>query len=258
MARRASGLEVPRAGILDWDTDFFGFRVGRVFDAELTRDGAREVLAWALREGVQCVYFLADARDSASAHAAEDVGFRLMDVRVKFGLTLVDRDAHTSGDAPAMEFALPADIPALRDIARVSHVDSRFYADPRFPREHCAELYGRWIEGSCKGDADAVLVDRVKDRAAAYVTCHLESDVAQGGRSGKIGLVAVAEWARSRSLGGRLIAASVAWFAKNGADRIRVVTQGRNVAAARLYERAGFATQRVDLWFHLWPSESPR
>ena len=34
MPHRASGSESPKVGILDWDTDFFGFRVGRVFDAK--------------------------------------------------------------------------------------------------------------------------------------------------------------------------------------------------------------------------------
>lgn len=255
MAHRASGPKSPRVGILDWDTDFFGFRVGRVFDENLTHDGAREVFAWAQREAVECVYFLAADGDSRSAHAAENVGFRLMDVRVELGLRIHDRGLRVEGDALDFEFVAPADVSALRDIATLSHTASRFYADPHFPRERCAALYSRWIEESCTGGADAVLITRLDDRAAAYVTCHLESDESEGRPSGNIGLVAVAERARGRSVGGRLVSASVAWFAKNGADSVRVVTQGRNSGAARLYERVGFTTQRVGLWFHLWPFE---
>jgi predicted GNAT family acetyltransferase len=30
------------------------------------------------------------------------------------------------------------------------------------------------------------------------------------------------------------------------------VTQDRNRAAARLYERMGFRTTRVEHWYHLW------
>ena len=79
----------------------------------------------------------------------------------------------------------------------------------------------RWIERSCAGDADAVLVarDNGRDRrdgpdarAVAYVTCHLEPEGA-----GRIGLVAVSEEMRGRKLGARLLATSVAWFASRGA-----------------------------------------
>jgi dTDP-4-amino-4,6-dideoxy-D-galactose acyltransferase len=257
MPGRASGEGAPSVGILDWDTEFFGFRVGRVFDTELTDDGARAVLAWSKREAVDCVYFLADVGDTSSAHAAAEVGFRLMDVRVELGQKLgrqpADRNSRVEGDVRDFEFATSRDVSALREIAEVSHTDSRFYADLRFPRDRCAALYARWIEGSCAGAAEAVLIDRIDDRAAAYVTCHLESDPGTSRTSGRIGLVAVADRARGRSVGGRLVAASMAWFAKNGADRVRVVTQGRNAGAAQLYEKAGFRTQRMGLWFHLWP-----
>jgi len=255
MAQRAPDSRAPRVGILDWDTEFFGFRVGRVLDTELTCDGAREVAAWARREAVACVYFLAGDGDSQSAHAAERVGFRLMDVRVELGLSLRDEHPRAERTGGNTELAKPEDVSALCDIAAASHRDTRFWADPRFPRERCAALYARWIDRSCAGEADAVLIARLEGRAAAYVTCHLEGDDVEDLSVGRIGLVAVTERARGRSVGGGLVASAVEWFESNGADRVRVVTQGRNAVAARLYERAGFRTQRVGLWFHLWPPE---
>ena len=30
------------------------------------------------------------------------------------------------------------------------------------------------------------------------------------------------------------------------------MTQGHALAGQRLYQRAGFLTSRVELWFHLW------
>jgi ribosomal protein S18 acetylase RimI-like enzyme len=33
---------------------------------------------------------------------------------------------------------------------------------------------------------------------------------------------------------------------------VSVVTQGRNVAAQRLYQRAGFVTASTQLWYHRW------
>jgi dTDP-4-amino-4,6-dideoxy-D-galactose acyltransferase len=70
--------------------------------------------------------------------------------------------------------------------------------------------------------------------------------------TGSIGLVGVAEAARGRGLGGRLVAAALGWFAGQGVERVEVVTQGRNVAAQRLYQAHGFRTRRVEVSFHRW------
>jgi RimJ/RimL family protein N-acetyltransferase len=45
------------------------------------------------------------------------------------------------------------------------------------------------------------------------------------------------------------------WFADQGMDSMEVVTQGRNVAAQRLYQKCGFATKEVQLWYHHWFGE---
>jgi len=42
------------------------------------------------------------------------------------------------------------------------------------------------------------------------------------------------------------------WFADQNASNITVVTQGRNVAAQRLYQRLGFVTRSLELTYHKW------
>ena len=42
------------------------------------------------------------------------------------------------------------------------------------------------------------------------------------------------------------------WFEQEDAEKIRVVTQGRNVAAQRLYQKCGFASSSMEIWFHRW------
>ena len=52
----------------------------------------------------------------------------------------------------------PRDLQQLKEIARRSHIESRFYFDGRFPMARCNELFELWIERSCLGWADAVFV----------------------------------------------------------------------------------------------------
>ena len=48
--------------------------------------------------------------------------------------------------------------PRFGQSQRDSHRDSRFYYDPGFPNQRCDELYETWIDRSCHGYADTVLV----------------------------------------------------------------------------------------------------
>jgi dTDP-4-amino-4,6-dideoxy-D-galactose acyltransferase len=232
--------------ILDWDSEFFGLRIARSELAALDAGACARIRAWAEREAVDCVYWLGAADDAASSISAQRAGFLLVDVRVTLRRAL--------GSAPArmpagVRPSRPEDLASLKAIARVSHRDSRFYADPGFERQRCDALYERWIERSCAQTGAAVIVADGPEAALGYIACHVEPDGA-----GQIGLVAVAPAARGRGLGATLVEAALAWFGEQGCPAAQVVTQGRNRDAMRMYERCGFLCERVQNWFHLWPS----
>ena len=150
-------------------------------------------------------------------------------------------------------------------MASTSHRDTRFYSDAHFPRPLCDALYARWIQASCEGFADAVLVIGPAGAPLGYVTCHLDTPPPgrpapaeardahdHPPRGGRIGLIAVGEDARGRGLGPLLVRAAVDWLGGHGAAAVSVVTQGRNVAAQRLYQRCGFLTRDLHLYYHKW------
>lgn len=230
-------MDAAPGELLAWDSEHFGVRIGRVGAAS---DAA---LAWAEREGVACLYLLVDAGDHDGVRAAEARGFALADVR----LTLA-REAGGAGD-PAIRAATAADLDALEPVAARLHTDSRFFFDERFDRERAADLYRRWLRASFTTTfADLAYVAEADGVAAGYITGRTDADTAEAA----IGLLGVAEAARGRGVGPQLVGALLAGAAEAGAARVTVVTQGRNVQAQRLYQRCGFRTERVELWFHRW------
>jgi dTDP-4-amino-4,6-dideoxy-D-galactose acyltransferase len=240
--------------LLPWDSAFFGVRIARVVPHRLTVKLVADVDRWATDRGVACVYFLADARDDETISLAEHHGYRLISERVTYKITIaMTSPASADGRGDAVRAAAEADLPALEAIAEAAHSDSRFYADDHFPRARCDELYRSWIRNSVHGYADAVLVCDDHAGPNGYVTCHLQSSR----HSGSIGLLAVRQNSRGNRLGRRLMEASIAWFAARGARNVSVVTQGRNVAAQRLYERCGFLTSSVELDYHKWYTDAP-
>lgn len=220
----------------------------------LSRETLGAIESWVAREGVECLYLLADAADPVTARLAEESGFHLVDVRVTLerrgGMTATSRGADPPVAAARVRPATAADLPALRGLAAASHRDSRFYHDPHFDRGRCDELYATWIENSCADPAGIVMVAEIAgaEMVAGYVTATL----APGGGEGRIGLFAVGAAAQGQGVGGRLIAAAFDWFAVRGADPVTVVTQGRNVRAQRIYQRFGMLTRSVELWYHRW------
>jgi dTDP-4-amino-4,6-dideoxy-D-galactose acyltransferase len=165
-------------------------------------------------------------------------------VRMTFDRSMNDA---LSSAASSARVSREDDIPALRELAAVSHQNSRFWADEHFSRSRCAELYATWIEKSCRGWADRVFVVETGGQPAGYLSCHLREN-----GQGEIGIVAVAPFAQGRGLGGEMLDAGLAWFADRGSRRVTVVTQGRNAGAQRLYQSRGFLTASVQVWHHLW------
>ena len=233
--------------ILEWDTAFFGFPVARIRGDVLTRKRVRQIDTWCQRTGVRCLYFLARADDADTSRLAENNDFRLVDIRMTF--------VHKAPNAirniecvASVRHARSEDIRPLQDIVRESYHDTRFFFDTNFPRHLVESLYETWIKRSYEGYADAVLVAEIDGAPIGYITCHVNEE----SRTGKIGLVGVSSQARGQGVGQALVLSTLEWFSTQGMEKIQVVTQGRNVAAQRLYERSGFLTQSVQLWYHKW------
>jgi dTDP-4-amino-4,6-dideoxy-D-galactose acyltransferase len=231
--------------LLDWDSAHFGLRIGRVMPTRLDAELLRQVLAWASVSSIDCMYLLADSNTAGTLRVVCEAGWRMVDIRVTLGAELWD----VTHSATCVRVAKTEDIPYLKQLAKRSHTDSRFYADGNFPRTACDELFATWIERSVldRSFAGAVFVAQTNgDQPAGYITCSLEEG------KGNIGLIAVDEKARGVGLGTQLLWEAARWFAGQGAGRVSVVTQGCNIPALRLYERCGFSIESIQLWFHWW------
>lgn len=233
---------------LDWDSDFFGYRIARVAVHRLTHETIGPIVEWCTLHDIDCLYFLGEVTDAQTVSLAEDNGFRLVDIRVTLEKQNLDLPVITESlPGGVIRQSTPSDIPMLRSIAAVSHRDTRFYYDPNFPISLCSRLYETWIEKSCNGNADLVLVAEIEGMPVGYISCHLLSQV-----SGRLGLVGVNADYHGRRLGQSLVNASLRWFVERGRARVTVVTQGRNCRSQRLYQRCGFLTKSIQLWYHRW------
>ncbi|NVN99887.1 MAG: GNAT family N-acetyltransferase [Geobacteraceae bacterium] len=233
--------------LLEWDSAFFGKKIATVCDQKLCTKSIAAAVNKSLEERIDCLYLLVSAEDSSAVRDIEENGFHMVDIRVTLSRGITPDKSKWTPLSADIRLAKSEDIPALSLIAAAGHTDSRFYSDPGFPRELCDRLYATWIEKSCNGYAQAVLVAEHDGEAAGYTSCHINPD-----GSGQIGLVGVGENFQGKGLGKSLISESLRWFASQGCSKVLVVTQGKNVGAQRLYQKNGFLTDSVQLWYHRW------
>lgn len=229
---------------LEWDSSFFGRRIARVRGGRCSSGDIGRILEWCGPERIDCLYWLAASDDAQAVAVAEKHGFHFVDIRCTLERELEPVSAGLGGN---VRMARSSDLEDLRQIARSSFRDSRFYYDPRFDKSRCDELYVTWIERSCKGYADFVLVAEDDGRPAGFITCHTGP-----GESGRIGLMAVDVTNQGRGLGQQLVTSALRAFRERGMRVATVVTQGRNIRSQRLYQKCGFVIRSVELWYHRW------
>lgn len=238
--------------LLHWDTEHFGVRVARVRAHRLDPSSVNAALAWAASREIACLYLLADSSDPETLRLAASRGFRFVDVRVTLGRRLDDAPPDPAPPAIILRPAVAEDEAALVALAAASHDDTRFYADGRFGRGAVDSLYRTWMRGSLNGRmADFVLVAEATGEPLGYITGRMSREKTVG----SIELVGVSPPGRRVGVGRALVNAALTHFRRAGLSSTSVVTQGRNVAAQRLYQACGFRTELMQLWYHRWADE---
>jgi GNAT superfamily N-acetyltransferase len=235
---------------LEWDSQFFGCRIGRYERNILSPADLPEIDRWCQAARIDCLYFLADGSSQESVVTAECAGFGFKDLRMTYewrasvGARGIDPRV---GAKVRVRAYVESDLPEVVRIARSAHTDTRFFFDTRFDRARAASLYETWIRQACGGEAEAVFVGESAGVPAGYLSCHLTAPAA-----GRIGLAAVDRQQHGHGIGRAMIDRALRWFLDHDVNEIAVVTQGRNVAAHRFYQSAGFLTKSVECWYHKW------
>ena len=225
---------------LQWDSDFFGLRIGRV-DLQ-TKADAEQLLSRhkELKQQFDLLYIF----DANAVGFAAD-GARLVDEKILYSKPCEPRKQFSEitfyqGTTPSAD---------LYRLALVSGGYSRFKLDERLPKGSYERLYNRWIENACPKEGTNKQILLFKD----------EHDVARGmitvdhqGELGHIGLVAVDTDVQHQGIGGKIMSTVDGYLFERGIKTLEVPTQKTNTDACRWYEKNGFAVESITPIYHWW------
>lgn len=225
---------------LDWDSDFFGIRIGR---AEIASDeDATRLVSQvnSLKDSFDLIYVFARHGLAFTANKAKLVDEKTVYSLKEFprfekksNVMVWDKDREVTDD--------------LLHLALVSGTFSRFRSDNRFPVGSYERLYSRWIEQSVHHAIATEVFCYMADNAPrGMVTLNRKAD------TGTIGLVAIHENYQHRGIGSAMMRHVIRYAQEHECSKLSVTTQLENVSACKLYEKVGFEVESVtDVW-HWW------
>ena len=230
---------------LAWDSDFFDFSVGKIEGTLKNNSDLMLLESLTKSNGILLCYYSATQEIPSSFHKSKRLEFALVDKKVtyrkKINLKIGEMGPYVSA-VNELE-----NIKKLEDLAIQSGVYSRFNVDKRIEREKFEELYRLWMRNSINRTiAKEVLVYTIKGNIAGSVS------LAEMHQTADIGIIAVDSSFRGKGIGKELMNSAERWFFKKGYKDIRVVTQGNNEAACKLYESCGYSLEGSELYYHVW------
>ena len=239
-----------------WETDVLGIEAGFVGplivdEIDLNSDRLRHILLeyaldWLRRQGILHITARLDVNEVKFLHLLEEVGFITVDGILHFSFDLRREGISLTAVDPPSEIHCrlhrETDIPQLRNIAERALVYDRFHSDPLIDPTIADQAYAQWIENSCHGLDDAVMVAIYENEPVGFMTLKINQRTKRflGVTVGKIWLVAVAEHMRGQGVGQQLMYHSLQWFFQNEVDIVEVGTQFRNALGLKFYSRFGF------------------
>lgn len=221
---------------LPWDSEFFGFSVGKIFiETPETLNEEAFVMAAA---AYKLVYVFTQEPLSYSRFALP------ADVKLTFQKSLtLDQN-----EVPPQYFDVNNhDFADLQRLAFQSGEFSRFKTDSCFDSTDFYRMYDIWIKKSLESAQSVVLVEEVEKKLAGFVSLDFNDS-----ETATIGLIAVDSDVRGKGVGRRLMAQAENAALKAAKKQIRVATQQQNSLATAFYKRQGYTLADQIIIYHYW------
>ena len=229
-----------------WDSDFFGFKVGRIVTPTIKISELEVLLSKFKLVGFRLVYLIISPSPDNNYMLAPD--YLPIDIKITYKFVYKKNSTQRQHTKYGIEeYLSPDPAPELMDLALAAGAYSRFKLDPNFAPGKYESLYSTWLKKSLdKRMASHTFVFRDNTKIAGFITLKIS------GESGTIGLIAVDARYRGKGIGRALINSTIEFLGEKGIPVCFVATQLANSEACKLYESCGFVANLSETYYHIW------
>ncbi|MGD1842049.1 MAG: GNAT family N-acetyltransferase [Thermonemataceae bacterium] len=224
-----------------WDSDFFGYKVGKAF---LWKNSSLPALLQSASAAAYRLVYLYTTPQTQLQSPPPVTSLVRVARQIQYVYAL-QALADTPSSHPSIQLYTAKEAnQALIALSLSSGMYSRFKKDTNFPEGTFERLYTHWIEQAVR--TQTVFVYKQEEAIKGLLTLKLTRDKAI------IDLLAVHQTARNQGVATQLILKAFQETYRQGYAQIHVTTQAANVAACRLYEKVGFRVAKETAIYHLW------
>ncbi len=237
---------------LDWDTEFFGIKMGQVLlplkpePANFSESTWLHTLEAARCQKYQFLYCPVDVIYPEASTIIAGHGGIIGDVLVTFVLECPEGIQKINSSFDTAE-ATAEDLKSIIEIAVRSFRDSRFMMDPHFERSKAEQFYPSWLKESFS-NAEKIVVVKKERQVCGFISFKPEPST----KTLIIRLIAVKSSERGKGIGQILVHQAIATALKLNYPQVQVGTQLTNRAAINLYEKGGFRMHSAKYRYHIW------
>lgn len=223
---------------LKWDTDFFGYKVGKLL---LNDNNLDENLL--INNDFKLIYLFSN--EPLSEALVKKHNLFLSDEKIDLITNVSNLTYNKFENENLVELNILDD--NLLDLTFQSGHFSRFKIDSNFKNNEFETLYTAWIEQSISHEnADKVIGFSINNKVVGFITFVLKNNMFD------IGLIAVNEQHRSLKIGKQLLAYVFNYSLSKKVDFVTVTTQNKNQGALNFYLKNGFSINKTTYIYHLW------
>ena len=223
---------------LKWDTDFFGYKVGKLL---LNDNNLDENLL--INNDFKLIYLF--CKEPLSEDLVKKHNLFLSDEKIDLITNVSNLTYNQFENENLVELTILDD--NLLDLTFQSGHFSRFKIDSNFKNNEFETLYTAWIEQSISHkNADKVIGFSINNKVVGFITFVLKNNMFD------IGLIAVNEQHRSLKIGKQLLTYVFNYSLSKNVDFVTVTTQNKNQGALNFYLKNGFSINKTTYIYHLW------
>ena len=183
---------------LEWDSMFFGYKIASIQPLELESDDLTRIISELRNNDFKLAYCFVNPDDEVSIKSITNASGLLVDEKVTFSIQGFKEIVPESSNIRPYNLTYLSE--NLKILTLQSGLYSRFKIDPNFQNNEYENLYIEWIKKSVtKSVADEILIYYEGSEEKGFVTLAIKKDI------GSIGLIAVDEKERGKSIGRKLV-----------------------------------------------------
>lgn len=229
---------------LQWDTDYFGVSSARVnLSGIVDKKDQDEIIEFCKDYDFVTISNLDNIKENNQWIGNRTSAF-LADMNIQFLRVLADRPDYQDEKTYVVNNLSRNE--QIVDIAKKSFNYSRFFNDPKLPKEQANNIYLHWTECAFGQDNKYFVISEREGTVVGYILFAIHED------NSVIELIVVDKKYQGQRVGKSLIHTMESFVIDQGVQKIKVGTQVDNISAAQFYNVMGFKYVSCRSMYHLW------